>query len=544
MKLFLCEKPAQAKVLAQHLNANQFSDGAWQGDGVAVVAAQGHLMELALLDEYVGKGKWKIEDLPVLPNEWVLQVKDDARAKERFESIGRFLKQAGAVVLATDPDEEGELIGRDLLNAHNYQGSVSRLWASALNVDGLRVALDNLQPLSVTDGLYRAASLRRKLDWLLGMNLSRAYSVSLGKTTHIGRIKTRLLAELVRRERAIDQYRPTSYHAITAKIMGETKELHYFSGSAPALLGQDALEVMLDLKGASGFVTSIIEDKVEVAPPLPYSLSALLVDASLSGIGLSDSYLAAQALYLEGAISYPRSGSTELPGEDAGEFAAHSAIHTTGALPSGATDSMVGIYNLVQNNIQMQALGATTINRRTVMVEVEGQMFKLHEQSIVEEGFTKRLQDWHPDFDKYQLLKKVAKRQLYKKGEETIVMGVTVKKLETVAPAPFTEASILKLMLKNGIGTEATRVSSINSLLRDGVAVVSVHVGGPVILRATEWAQGIAAKLPASMMGNEMTLMVKSAQDAARRGDGNLDSYLLDVTKWILKVMPESEATA
>jgi DNA topoisomerase IA len=200
-------------------------------------------------------------------------------------------------------------------------------------------------------------------------------------------------------------------------------------------------------------------DNVEVAPPLPYSLSALLVNAALSGIGLSDGYSAAQALYLAGTISYPRSGSTELPGEGNEEFAAHSAIHTTGVLPDGTTSDTVGIYNLVQQNIQMQVLGTTMINRRTELVDVEGYMFKLHEQSLVKEGFTNLVQPWHPDFDMYQSLKKAAKREVYKKGAELIVMGMDVKKLETVVPLHFTEASMLKLMLENGIGTDATRVN-------------------------------------------------------------------------------------
>jgi DNA topoisomerase IA len=207
---------------------------------------------------------------------------------------------------------------------------------------------------------------------------------------------------------------------------------------------------------------------------------------------------------------------------------------------------MAGIYKLVQQNIQMQAMGAATINRRTVLVDVGGHMFKLHEQSLVKAGFTSLDQSWHPEYEKYRSMKKGGPQRLYMKGAEQIVTDVQVKKLETVAPTSFTEASMLKMMLINGIGTEATRVSSINSLVRDGVALASApsNANGSVILRVTEWAQGIAAKLPTSLMGNEMTGLVTSAQDAARCGDGNPDRHLLEVIKWMLKVMPESEAVA
>ncbi len=545
MNVFLCEKPAQAKTLAQHIGATRFVEGAWQGNGAAVVAAQGHLLGLAPIDEYVGKGKWKLDDLPVLPQSWVLQVKEDERSKELFAAIGRFLAQADQVILATDPDDEGELLGRDLLNAHGYKGKVSRLWVSALNSDGLSDGLSNLLPLSATDGFYRAANVRRKLDWMFGMNLSRAFSVVLGKTTHVGRIKTKLLTELVQRERQIAAFKPNPYHSVTAKMLGGAEEYHFFSGSAPTLLDQDALDDMLNLKGASGTLTSVIEDNVEVAPPLPYSLSALLADAALSGIGLSDGYSATQALYLAGAISYPRSGSTSMPGTNSGDFAAHSAIHVTGDLPAGATEAMTSIYNLVKQNLQMQSMRAATINRRTVVVDVEGKLFKLHEQTLMKEGFTGLIQPWHPDFAKYRsMVKKGAIRKLYKKGSEMIVTGMEVKRLETIAPAPFNEASMLKMMLENGIGTEATRVSSINSLLRDGVATSGVAGRGPVVLRPTDWAQDVVANLPSSVLGNNMTGMVKAAQEAARHSGGNLDSHLLEANKWMVGVIPESESVA
>lgn len=544
-QLFLCEKPSQAKALALHIGADSYVDGVWHGQNVTVVTAQGHLLELATLDQYVGKGKWRIEDLPVLPQEWVLQVKNNELAQERFKTIGHYLKNADHVVIATDPDDEGELIGRDILHAHNYQGKTSRLWASALNTDGLRAALGNLLPLEATDGYFRAASLRRKLDWMFGMNLSRAFSVKLGRTTHVGRIKTRLLAELVKRDREIAEFKPAAYHEIVAKTKIGA-ELRYVSGTA-ALLGKEVLSGLAGLAGSMGVVTSVLEDSIEVAPPLPYSLSALLSDAAVLGVSLSSGYAATQSLYEAGAISYPRSGSTALPSEGSDAFASHSAIVVTGALPAYASSEMVEIFNLVQNNLQMQALGAATVNRRSVLVDIGGNAFKLQEQWVVpgKDGFVRAMQSDNPLYRRYQGLNG-RPQETYRKGEKLAVSDVKVKRLETAAPAPYNEASMLKMMAVNGIGTEATRVSSINSLVKDSVAVASAqtdeHGGalhGPIVLRSTDWAQGLTSKLPASIMGGEMTSLVKAGQDAARRGDVNLDRHLLAATKWMLWVMPE-----
>lgn len=454
MKLFLCEKPSQAEVLAKHLGAMSRASGAWYGRGNAVVAAQGHLLELAAADDYIGKGKWKIEDLPILPNEWVLKIKRDKRSKECFGAIGELLAQATHVILATDPDDKGELVGRDILNAHKYRGKVSRLWVSALNTEGLKLALANLQPLSATDGNYHSASIRRKLDWLYGINLSRAFSVAFDKPTQIGRIKTQLLHALVQRDLEIEKFKPAKYHSVNAKTT-DGDLLQYVGGSdSPALLGADVIAKLHGLAGSAGVVSSAIEDQIEVAPPLPYSFSALLSDAATVGICLADGVTATQALYEAGAVSYPRTGSRALPSRDNKGFAAHSAIVLTGKLPVDATNNMERIFNLVRQNLKMHALGPVAINRRTVLVDFGGNRFRLQQQWIMpgKEGFVGALEPGHPLYDKYKGISRLPLKA-HKQGAMLTVSEVQVNKLVTVEPAPFDEASMLRWMSVRGIGT-------------------------------------------------------------------------------------------
>jgi len=159
--LYLCEKPAQAKVLAKHLGITRFSGGVWRGDEVAVVAARGHLIELSLMEQYIGAKNWSLDDLPVLPQGWALKVKEDQRSTELFNLIGELFNEASHLVIATDPDEEGELIARDLAYWHDFTGVVSRLWLSALDSDGLTNALNNLQPMGAMDRYYLSGDIRR-----------------------------------------------------------------------------------------------------------------------------------------------------------------------------------------------------------------------------------------------------------------------------------------------------------------------------------------------------------------------------------------------
>ena len=548
MKLYLCEKPSQAEVLAKHIGSMTFENDVWRGIGEAVVAAQGHLLALATPDDYIGKGKWKIDDLPILPQEWVLKVKNDKHSPKRFNTIGLMLKQAEHVVLATDPDDEGELIGRSILKAHNYPGKVSRLWVSALNTEGLSSAMANLQPLSATDGYFRAADIRQKLDWLFGINLSRAFSVAFGKTAHIGRIKSHLMLQLVDRDLAIDQFKPVAYHTAIAKTTcGEI--LQYVDRlQEPALFAPEVISNLHGLAGVTGTISSSIEDRIEVAAPRPYSFSALLVDVSSIGICLTKGVAAIQALYEAGAISYPRTSSRVLPTQDNQSFAAHSAIVLTGVLPNDATEPMATIYRLVQQNLKMHSLGAATITRRTVLVEVGGNVFKLQQQWMEQgqEGFVCALDSAHPLHKKFKGISRNT-LQTYQQGTTLTVSEIQIYEMATAKPSYYNEASLLKLMSIHDIGTEATRVGAINSLVENGMAEAimqtddqGIELHAPVILRSTAWAKFLAKNLPPSVLGKDMAMKVKDAQATVRDDDSDAAHLLLDATKWILRVMPEA----
>ena len=549
MNIYLCEKPSQAKLLAAHIGAKRVEGDVWFGVDEAVVAARGHLLELAKADEYVGTGSWKIDDLPILPQEWVLKVKSDKRSKARFETIKSMLAKATHVIVATDPDDEGELIARDILGFLNYTGKVSRLWVSALNTEGLSVALANLRPSSDTDGNYHAADVRRKLDWLLGMNLSRAYSVEFKKTTNIGRIKSQLMSQLVERDRAIEEFKPVSYHTAQAKVASGEVFQYVGSSADPVLLGSEEISSLYKLERATGRVSSVIEDQIEVAPPRPYSFSALLADAASIGISLTDGANATQALYEAGAISYPRTGSRYLPSKDNNVFAAHSAIVLTGGLPANASEDMVSIFNLIKQNLEMHSLGNVTISRRTVVANVLGNKFKLQQQWTEKgkEGFVSALRQDHPLYAKFKRVDRKAPN-VYRQGAKMTVLEIQIRQLETVTPPPHTEASLLKFMSSQGIGTEATRAGSISNLVKDGMALSFTQIDSPdnlfripISLYSTDWANFLVNKLPPSILGSDMTDTVKAAQDAARLGETDTNKYLLDAVKWILRVIPDCQ---
>ncbi|ENX5982161.1 toprim domain-containing protein [Salmonella sp. ZASA478] len=140
MQLYLCEKPSQARDIARVLNATARRDGYLSGAGLTVTWCFGHLLEMAAPEDYDPTLKqWRAERLPIIPQQWRLNVRPEARKQLRI--IDALLKQANAVVIATDADREGETIAREVLALCRWRGPIQRLWLSALDETSIRQAL-------------------------------------------------------------------------------------------------------------------------------------------------------------------------------------------------------------------------------------------------------------------------------------------------------------------------------------------------------------------------------------------------------------------
>ena len=213
MKLFLCEKPSQAKDIGKVLGVldGRF-DGYFKKGDVVVTWAFGHILANAMPDAYGDEFAdfGNISALPLLPTEWKMSV--SPKAAKQFKVIKGLLAQSQVVVIATDADREGEVIAREILDFCGYRKEILRFWTSGLDVTSVKKALAGIMPGTKKESLYHAGLARSRADWLVGMNLSRAYTVAysagFGKehTLSIGRIQTPTLNLVVRRDAAIDGF--------------------------------------------------------------------------------------------------------------------------------------------------------------------------------------------------------------------------------------------------------------------------------------------------------------------------------------------------
>ncbi len=131
MRLFICEKPSQARDIARVLQASWRGDGYLQGQNVTVTWCIGHLLETAPPESYGDYKRWSLDDLPIIPDHWQLVVKP--KVASQLKVIDQLLQRCAEVVIATDADREGEMIAREILERCQYQGPVLRLWLSALD---------------------------------------------------------------------------------------------------------------------------------------------------------------------------------------------------------------------------------------------------------------------------------------------------------------------------------------------------------------------------------------------------------------------------
>ena len=213
----LAEKPSVARDIAQVLGAHRRGEGFQHGNGYIVTWAIGHLVSLAEPHEInPAWRRWRRDLLPLLPREWPLVVYEETR--DQFEVVRRILRsnKVTRIVAATDAGREGELIFRYIYELVGCTKPVERLWISSLTSEAIRQGFRTLKPARAYDCLADAARGRSRADWLVGMNLSRLYSLDCQQQLSVGRVQTPTLAMVVERELAIRSFVPENYLEVVA----------------------------------------------------------------------------------------------------------------------------------------------------------------------------------------------------------------------------------------------------------------------------------------------------------------------------------------
>ncbi|MCY0872509.1 MAG: DNA topoisomerase, partial [Acidithiobacillus caldus] len=337
MRLFIAEKPSLGKGIAKYLPGGSSSGNGYVQCGQDVVTwCFGHVFEQVEPDYYLpddvplaksGKKKWRFEDLPIFPEQWKLEAKDDARAQ--IQVIRGLLKKADLVVNAGDPDREGQLLVDEVMEELGWKGPTQRIWLAALDEQSVKKALSSIRDNREYQNLCQAARARSRADWLVGMNLSRAFTLQNrgGGVLSIGRVQTPTLALIVARDEKIENFRPKDYFVprIHAGFWASWELHEDFPGvdGEGYLTDRKAAEALTAKARAEG--RAVVQEyeskeKQQSAPP-GFSLAELQkVCSAKLGMSAQQVLDAAQALYeTHKCATYPRTDCRYLPEEQFGE---------------------------------------------------------------------------------------------------------------------------------------------------------------------------------------------------------------------------------
>ena len=509
--VIVAEKPSVGREIAGVVGASLKRDGYLETkDGRTKVAwAFGHLVRFAEPDEYgeAWSGKWSLGQLPMVPEDWVLKVSKEAA--KQFQIVKQLMNGAERVVCATDAGREGEHIFRLIYKHAGCQAPVQRLWVSSLTREALQAGLANLQPGRTFDSLARAAEARAKADWLVGMNLTRAFSVRHDTLLSVGRVQTPTLALVVQRDRAIEDFKARPYREVFARVEpgfdavyvypGEPDETGKVSWERRLERYRDAEAVLQSTRNRPAVVAEVETKRVRHRPPSLYDLTSLQQDANKRfGWSAVKTLEAAQALYEAKLITYPRTESRHLPEDmrpllenllkalshpraelaldylrrgrgkvpgkayiDSAKLTDHHAIIPTreafpGSLPkdrpvtggpASKSDGTLGqLYGLVVSRFVQIFFTDQVVDETTVRLDIGGHAFQASGRREVERGW--RVVEPSGQADGTE--DKDPELPALTKGQKVTVREMEAVEKETTPPQRFSDASLLSAMKNAG----------------------------------------------------------------------------------------------
>ena len=302
--LIIAEKPSVALAIAAVVGADKRKNGYLEGNGYLVSWCVGHLFSLAQPENYdLRLARWRRADLPILPDPW--QYVPNEKTKKQLDLLCSLMNRPDieTIVCATDAGREGELIFRLVYDCCRCSKPVKRLWISSLEESAIREGMAHLKDAAEYDLLYEAALCRAKADWLVGINLTRLYTLLYGPTLSIGRVMTPTLAMIVEREKAVAGFTPKPFYTVhllcpCEAVSERFEDEQEAQALADACNGQTAEIIRVEKKTRSDH------------PPKLYDLTTLQREANqLFGYTAQQTLDCAQSLYEKKLATYPRTDS-------------------------------------------------------------------------------------------------------------------------------------------------------------------------------------------------------------------------------------------
>lgn len=521
MKVLIAEKPSVAQSIAAIVGANNRREGYLEGNGFAVTWAFGHLVGLAMPQDY-GITGFQAENLPILPSEFKLlprQVKDgkeykpDAGALKQLKVIEELFNKSDLIINCCDAGREGEAIFRYIYNYLECRKPFDRLWISSLTDQAIRNGLENLRSGKEYDNLYASAKARSQADWVVGINASQALSISAGYGVwSLGRVQTPTLAMICNRYLENKEFKPQTYFQVKLHTAKDATQFVAISTERYDTK-QDADTILERIRSSESVSVVNVETKQgSQEPPLLYDLTTLQKEANSRHSFSADKTLSvAQSLYEAKLISYPRTGSRYISDDVFAEIPAligqlsthstfgnyaktlsvaslnrrsvndkkvtdHHALIITENTPKDISADQRIIYNMIAARLLETFSGKCTKENTSVSLDASGVSFSVKGSIILIPGWRAVLNA--PDEEKGE--DDAPALPNLSNGDVLSISGTDLLEKQTKPRPLHTESSLLSAMetcakevtdeaereaiKESGIGTPATRAAIIETL--------------------------------------------------------------------------------
>ena len=510
VELIISEKPSSAQKIAEALadakpkkiveDKVSYYELTHNDKKIYIGCAVGHLFNLR---EKNKKG-WTY---PVFETEWAASYeinKGSEFTKKYIDVLSMLAKKCDSFVVACDYDLEGSLIGYNILRFIAHKKDGRRMKFSTLTKEELQESYENASK-HLDFPLIESGETRHLIDWIFGINLSRALTLSIKNATKSfkilssGRVQGPALKILSERESEIQKFKPKPYWELEA--LGDINSQHK---NGKFWEEKEVKKIHERIKDEKSTVVKQITRKTQLqSPPNPFDLTALQLEAyRLFRINPKDSLAIAQNLYTKAYISYPRTSSNQFPAninlksilqklEKQDEYKkliqellsrgqlkpnngkkqdpAHPPIHPTGVEPKKLSDKDRRIYDLIVR--RTLATLAEPAKRESISVELD-----IKKEPFIATGIRTIEQGWHKFYGKYATFEETTLPDV-KEGNLVKIKKINLLSKETQPPKRYTPASIIKELEQKNLGTKATRASIIDALYqRDYVTGQSIQV--------------------------------------------------------------------
>lgn len=577
--LVIAEKPSVAQSYAKNLSAYKKQDGYMEGENCLVSWCLGHLAEYARPEEYDERyAKWQFDDLPIIPEKWKLQVSADK--KKQFSVLKELMNREDIEYLVNgcDAGREGELIFQRVYDLSGCRKPVRRLWISSMEDEAIRNGFHEMKDAGFYSNLCMAAVCRAQADWLIGMNATRAYTTKYYKKLVVGRVQTPTLAMLTERQDRIEHFQKETFYRVEltdGKLVAVSENI---TNKADAEL----LAALCD--GSEAIITELKREQKKVSPPKLYDLTSLQREANrYFGFTAKKTLDLLQELYEEKLVTYPRTDSrfvTEdmigtveelvgkmplmLPFVEYGQLGHnikrvvnnakvsdhHAILPTKEAVEKGIMDLPVDKKNLMILIGQqvLQAVGEDHLYEQTdVTVNCQKNEFTARGKTAVQMGFKDVAKAFRSHCVKTE--KEDSDRQLeipygYQKGMQLFNVKAETSIHYTSPPKSFNEDTLLAAMEtagnkefdenteKKGLGTPATRASTIEKLVASGYA----QRKGKQIIPTAEGRELIRV-MPENLKSAGLTAEWENRLLLMERGELNGEQFMDDIVAMLEEIL-------